>query len=183
MADPEGRPLVTDFIKTDKRVFPVGRLDYDAEGALLLTDDGELANRLTHPRYCAPKRYLVKVRNVPTDQTLERLRKGVHIEGGRTRPAYVKFIRKTEVNAWLEITVREGRNRLIKNMCMSVGHPVTKLKRLEFAGLSLGGLTPGTYRKLTEHEVERLKKFGKESGEKGSGNSGRGEKKAGKKRP
>ncbi|MFQ5428413.1 MAG: pseudouridine synthase [Thermodesulfobacteriota bacterium] len=160
--DPEGRLLVTDFIGAKKRVFPVGRLDFDAEGVLLLTDDGDLANRLIHPRYSVAKKYLVKVRNVPEEKTLERLRSGVHIEGGRTRPARVKFIRKTEANAWLEITVREGRNRLIKNMCMAVGHPVTKLKRLEFAGLGLGGLAPGAYRKLTEHEVERLKKLGGE---------------------
>lgn len=175
--DPEGRPLVTDFIKTEKRVFPVGRLDFDAEGVLLLTDDGELANRLIHPRYSVAKKYLVKVRNLPTEKTLERLRGGVHIEGGRTRPAHVRLIRKTGVNAWLEITVREGRNRLIKNMCMAVGHPVTKLKRLEFAGLGLGGLTPGAYRKLTEHEVERLNKLGTDTGR-----SGRGENRGKKKR-
>jgi len=162
--DPEGRPIVTDFIGVEKRVFPVGRLDYDAEGVLLLTDDGDLANKLIHPRYGVAKKYLVKVRNVPTEATIEKLRKGVYIEGGRTKPAYVKFIRKTDVNAWLEITVREGRNRLIKKMCMSVGHPVTKLKRLEFAGLGLGGLQTGAYRKLTEHEVEKLEKLGAEGG-------------------
>ncbi len=162
--DPEGRPVVTDFIKTEKRVFPVGRLDYDAEGVLLMTDDGELANRLIHPRYGVRKRYLVKVRNIPTQETLESLRTGVHIEGGKTRPASVKFIRKTEANAWLEITVSEGRNRLIKKMCMAVGHPVSKLKRVEFAGIGLGSLKPGACRRLTEHEVERLKKLGTSSG-------------------
>ncbi len=164
--DPEGRPVVTDFIRTEKRVFPIGRLDYDAEGVILLTDDGELANRLMHPRYLVPKRYLVKVRNHPSAETLEKLRKGVHIEGGRTRPAKVRFIRKTESNAWLEIIVSEGRNRLIKKMCMAVGHPVTKLKRVEFAGLGLGGLAPGAYRKLTEHEVERLERIGQKGGNK-----------------
>ena len=158
--DPEGRPLVTDFIRTRKRVFPIGRLDYDAEGVIILTDDGELANRLMHPRYRVEKKYLVKVRNHPTEKTIEKLRTGVHIEGGRTSPARVRFIRKTESNAWLEITVSEGRNRLIKKMCMAVGHPVTKLKRVEFAGLGLGGLLPGGYRKLTEHEVARLEKIG-----------------------
>jgi len=162
--DPEGRPVVTDFIKTEKRVFPVGRLDYDAEGVLLLTDDGELANKLIHPRYEVAKRYLVKVRNLPVEKTLEALRKGVHIEGGKTRPARIKFIRKTEANAWLEITVSEGRNRLIKKMCMSVGHPVTKLKRVEFAGIGLGSLKPGACRRLTEHEVERLKRLGTRGG-------------------
>jgi len=162
--DPEGRPVVTDFVKTGKRVFPVGRLDYDAEGVLLLTDDGDLANRLIHPRYSVPKRYLVKVRNLPDEETLQRLRKGVHIEGGRTRPARVKFIRKTEANAWLEIIVSEGRNRLIKKMCMAVGHPVTKLKRVEFAGIGIGSLKPGESRRLTEHEVERLYNLGKSHG-------------------
>jgi len=164
LSDPEGRPVVTDFIKTEKRVFPVGRLDYDAEGVLLMTDDGELANRLIHPRYGVAKRYLVKVRNLPSPETLERLREGVHIEGGKTRPARVKFIRKTEANAWLEIIVSEGRNRLIKKMCMAVGHPVTKLKRVEFAGIGIGSLKPGECRRLTEHEVERLYNFGKSHG-------------------
>jgi len=164
LSDPEGRPVVTDFIKTEKRVFPVGRLDYDAEGVLLMTDDGELANRLIHPRYGVSKRYLVKVRNLPTRETLERLRDGVHIEGGKTRPARVKFIRKTEANAWLEIIVSEGRNRLIKKMCMAVGHPVTKLKRVEFAGIGIGSLKPGECRRLTEHEVERLYNLGKSHG-------------------
>ncbi|MFQ5354486.1 MAG: pseudouridine synthase, partial [Thermodesulfobacteriota bacterium] len=116
---------------------------------------------LIHPRYSVAKKYLVKVRNVPAEKAIERLRRGVHIEGGRTRPARVKFIRRTEANAWLEITVREGRNRLIKNMCMAVGHPVTKLKRVEFGGLGLGGLATGAYRKLTEHEVERLRELGR----------------------
>jgi len=164
LSDPEGRPVVTDFIKTEKRVFPVGRLDYDAEGVLLMTDDGELANRLIHPRYGVSKRYLVKVRNLPAPETLERLRDGVHIEGGKTRPARVKFIRKTEANAWLEIIVSEGRNRLIKKMCMAVGHPVTKLKRVEFAGIGIGSLKPGECRRLTEHEVERLYNLGKSHG-------------------
>jgi len=159
--DPEGRPVVTDFVKTETRVFPIGRLDYDAEGVLLLTDDGELANMLIHPRYSVTKRYLVKVRNLPVEETLETLRKGVHIEGGKTGPARVKFIKKTEANAWLEIIVSEGRNRLIKKMCKAVGHPVTKLKRVEFAGIGLGSLKPGACRRLTEHEVERLKNLGK----------------------
>ncbi len=161
--DPEGRPVVTDLVRTGRRIFPIGRLDYDAEGVIILTDDGELANRLMHPRYSVEKKYLVKVRNHPSEKTLGKLRSGVHIEGGRTSPAKVRFIRKTDSNAWLEIRVREGRNRLIKKMCMAVGHPVTKLKRVEFAGLGLGGLVPGAYRKLTEHEVARLERVGRKA--------------------
>lgn len=157
LSDPERRPVVTDLVKISARVYPVGRLDYDAEGVLLLTNDGELSNKLIHPNFKVPKKYLVKVRNVPTPATLERLEKGVHLEDGKTMPAKVRLIRKTAENSWIELTVIEGRNRLVKRMCMAVGHPVNKLKRVEFAGLKLGKLKPGEWRPLTEKEVEALK--------------------------
>ena len=145
--------------KVKARVFPVGRLDYDAEGALMLTNDGELTNRLIHPSREVPKRYLVKVRGVPDDKTLQKLRAGVYLEDGRTHPAEVRFVRATQQeNSWIEITVTEGRNRLIKRMCKRVGHPVQKLKRVEFAGLKLTRLKLGEFRRLTDREVERLKK-------------------------
>ncbi len=157
LADPLGRPVVTELVKTKARVFPVGRLDYDAEGVLLLTNDGELTNRLIHPKFSVPKTYLVKVRNVPTEATLAKLEKGVYLEDGRTLPAKARLVRKTKENSWLELTVTEGRNRLVKRMCMAVGHPVAKLKRVEFAGIKLGALKPGEYRALSAKEVERLK--------------------------
>ncbi|MBI5682962.1 MAG: rRNA pseudouridine synthase [Deltaproteobacteria bacterium] len=166
--DPQQRETVVDLIKTGARgkgqgakikarVFPVGRLDFDAEGAILLTNDGELTNKLIHPRYKIPKKYLVKVSDAPDEKDIEKLRKGVHLEDGRTLPADVKFVKKTETNSWLEITVYEGRNRLIKRMCFAIGHSVLKLKRIEFAGIKLGNLKPAEYRLLTKREVEGLK--------------------------
>jgi len=162
VSDPLKRPVVTDFIRNaGPRVFPVGRLDYDAEGVLLLTSDGELCNRLIHPRYSVPKTYLVKVRGVPGDKALERLARGVRLADGRTRPAEVSLARVTrdKKNSWLEITVFEGRNRLIKRMCKAVGHPVSKLKRIAFAGIRLGGLKRGESRALSAREIERLRGF------------------------
>ncbi|MEK7773412.1 MAG: pseudouridine synthase, partial [Deltaproteobacteria bacterium] len=134
VTDPLKRPVVIDLLKTRERVFPVGRLDYDAEGALILTNDGELTNRLIHPKFKVPKKYLVKVRDVPTEEDLLKLKNGVYLDDGRTLPADVRFVRKTQENSWIEITVTEGRNRLVKRMCMAIGHPVAKLKRMEFAG-------------------------------------------------
>lgn len=159
VSDPFKRPVVTDLItKAPAKVFPVGRLDWDAEGVLLLTNDGELSNRLIHPRHSVPKKYLVKVKDVPDKSDLEKLEKGVYLEDGRTPPAKVQFIRKTKENSWIELTVFEGRNRLVKRMCMAVGHPVAKLKRIEFAGIGLEkNLRTGGYRFLTLKEVERLK--------------------------
>lgn len=157
VSDPLKRPVVTDIIKEKARVFPIGRLDYDAEGVILLTNDGELANKLIHPKFNVPKKYLVKVKDVPTAEDLQKLEKGVYLDDGRTLPAKARFIRKTQENSWIELTVTEGRNRLVKRMCMAIGHPVAKLKRVEFAGIKLGSLSPGQYRLLTNKEVERLK--------------------------
>ncbi|MBE9532437.1 MAG: rRNA pseudouridine synthase, partial [Proteobacteria bacterium] len=141
-SDPEGRPVVTDLIKKaiKARLYPVGRLDYDTEGVLLLTNDGELTTKLIHPKYAIEKKYLVKVRGVPAEKTLAKLRAGVRLEDGLTAPARVRFVRSTKENSWIEIVVTEGRNHLIKRMCLAVRHPVSKLKRLEFAGLNLRGL-------------------------------------------
>ena len=157
--DQFNRPTVLNLIGTyvDERVYPVGRLDYDAEGVLLITNDGELAHRLIHPRYEVPKTYHVKVKGTPSEKALNRLRKGVHLREGKTRPAVVRVIGRARNNTWLEITVTEGRYRLIKRMCWNVGHPVCKLKRVRFAGIGLGRLKPGQYRHLTQKEVERLK--------------------------
>jgi len=161
LSDPFGRPVVTELVKVRRaRVFPVGRLDYDSEGVLLLTDDGELANRLIHPRYAVSKTYLVKVTGVPDEKDLAKLARGVSLEDGKTLPAKSRLVRTTRENSWIELTVTEGKNRLVKRMCMAVGHSVLKLKRTEFAGLGLGKLKPGEYRSLTENEVKRLKGMG-----------------------
>lgn len=158
LSDPEGRPVVTELLRKSKaRVFPVGRLDYDAEGVLLMTNDGELSNRLIHPGYKVPKKYLVKVRDVPARNALDRLEKGVYLEDGKTMPAKARLVSKTKENSWIELTVFEGRNRLVKRMCMAIGHPVMKLKRVEFAGLKLGSIERGGWRFLTEKEVEGLR--------------------------
>ena len=158
VSDPQGRPTVIDLVKKIKtRIFPVGRLDYDAEGALLFTNDGELANKLIHPKYHIPKKYLVKVSDAPDQKDIAKLKKGVYLEDGRTLPAEAKFIKATKTNSWIELTVYEGRNRLVKRMCFAIGHSVLKLQRTEFAGIKLGSLKPGGFRLLTMDEVERLK--------------------------
>ncbi len=158
VSDPQKRPVVTDLVKNVReRVYPVGRLDFDAEGALILTNDGDLSNRLTHPAFHVPKKYLVKVKDVPSPADLGKLSKGIYLEDGRTLPAKTKLVRETKENSWIEITVFEGRNRLVKRMCMAIGHPVAKLKRIEFAGIKLDIATPGAYRMLTPEEVRGLK--------------------------
>lgn len=164
VSDPEGRPTVIDLVKKIKtRVFPVGRLDYDAEGVLLLTNDGELANKLIHPRYKIPKKYFVKVSDVPDDKDIAKLKKGIYLEDGRTLPAEAKFIKATKTNSWIELTVYEGRNRLVKKMCFAIGHSVLKIQRMEFAGIKLGRLKAGDFRMLTRSEVEKLKRLTEEN--------------------
>lgn len=160
LSDPQQRPVVTDLLGRMKaRVYPVGRLDYDAEGVLLLTNDGELSNRLIHPSHGVAKRYHVKVRGVPDAKALERLTGGVWLEDGKTLPAKVRLLKETKSrdNSWLELTVFEGRNHLVKRMCAAVGHPVSKIKRVAFAGIRLGNLKPGQFRPLTARELERLR--------------------------
>lgn len=153
-------------------VYPVGRLDQDSEGLLLLTDDGPLSHRLTDPRYEHPKTYLVQVERVPDDAALERLRQGVVIQGMMTRPAEVRLLdddpelperavpirfRKSVPTAWLEIRLREGRNRQIRRMTAAVGHPTLRIYRVALGPLSLGELKPGEWRDLTPEEVATLK--------------------------
>ena len=157
--DPEGRPTIKDFLKGVKyRVFPVGRLDYDSEGLLLLTNDGNFTYAVLHPSKKIPKTYLVKVREVLEDDEIEKLRKGIRLEDGVTAPAKVKRIRKTEHNSWLEITLHEGKKRQIRRMLDKVGHPVLKLKRIRINGIELGNLESGKYRYLMPDEVDKIKK-------------------------
>ena len=157
--DPEERKSVLDLVAgLPVRVEPVGRLDINTEGALLFTNDGDLAHKLTHPSSQVPKRYLAKVWKVPSEKTLERLRRGVVLDDGRTAPAKVRVAEVTDTgNAWVEITVTEGRNRLIRRMLEAVGHPVSKLRRESFATVSLRTLERGQLRPLTADEVARLR--------------------------
>jgi 23S rRNA pseudouridine2605 synthase len=157
--DPEGRPTVKDFFKKVKyRVFPVGRLDYDSEGLLLLTNDGDFAQSLLHPSKKIFKTYLIKIKGEPDEVKIDKLRKGIKLIEGVTAPAKIKRLRETENNTWFEMTIYEGRKRQIRRMFMEIRHPVLKLKRIKIGGLSLGDLEPGAYRFLTAEEVERAKR-------------------------
>ncbi len=163
MRDEEGkdRPTVADLLPQGlRRVFPVGRLDFDVEGVLLLTNDGEMANRLAHPRYEIPRVYEAKVKGTPTEAALARMADGSWMRGrGRkAQPAQVRIVRgKTEKNAWLRIELREGRQHQVKKMCEAVGHPVIKLVRRAYAGVTARGLPGAKVRTLTSDEVEKLK--------------------------
>jgi 23S rRNA pseudouridine2605 synthase len=152
-SDPQGRATVVDLVPAETRVVPVGRLDVDTTGALLLTNDGELAHRLAHPRYGVEKTYVVEVEGEPTNVTLEQLQTGVELDDGATAPAKARRLTKNV----LELTIHEGRNRQVKRMLEAVGHPVTRLHRSEYAGLDVEGLEPGEWRELTRAEVERLR--------------------------
>jgi 23S rRNA pseudouridine2605 synthase len=158
LSDPQGRPTVKDLLRdVQGRVFPVGRLDYDAEGALLLTSDGELANLLTHPRFQVERIYLAKVKGEPKDEALARLRSGVRLEDGPAKPRLVMVFERADKNTWLKLVVAEGRPHLIKRMCAAIGHPVVRLFRPQHAGVGLEGLVPGGWRPLTAEEVTRVK--------------------------
>jgi 23S rRNA pseudouridine2605 synthase len=159
--DPQGRPTVLGLLKGVKqRVYPVGRLDFDAEGLLLLTNDGEIAQRLSHPKYFVLRTYLAKVRGVLDAKASNRLRRGVMLEDGRCQAKFVDVMAERGKNSWVRIGVTEGRNHLIKRMLMAVGHPVLKLKRVAFGPIQLEGLSPGAFRYLREEEIERLRKIG-----------------------
>lgn len=156
--DPLGRPTIRNFLHGEKRrIKPVGRLDFDSEGLLIITNDGELHQRLTHPRYGIPRTYLVKVKGIPDPKAIRRLRDGIRLEDGVTFPAKVRFIKKLKKNSWMRLTVYEGRNKLIKRMCAVISHPVIRLKRIRYGSLNLGDLKPGKYRYLTSKEIDGLK--------------------------
>lgn len=158
--DPKGRPTIMDLLKNMRwRMYPVGRLDFDAEGLLLLTNDGKLAHLLSHPRFSIPKTYFVKVIGVPEERKLERLKRGVVLEDGEAKAISCSLIRQKEKNSWVRIVVTEGRNHLVKRMFSSIGHPVLKLKRIEYGPIQLGDLPFGQYRYLTPQEMEKIKKL------------------------
>lgn len=157
-SDTHGRPTVTGLIDApDLRLYPVGRLDADSSGLILLTNDGDLANRLTHPRYEVPKTYRVKVGGGPIRrQALARLREGIELEDGRTGPAQVRSLG----DGVLELTITEGRNRQVRRMCEAIGHPVRELTRISFGSLRLGALASGDSRRLNATEIDRLRSAG-----------------------
>jgi 23S rRNA pseudouridine2605 synthase len=158
LKDPQGRPLVTDLLKgVRERVYPVGRLDYNTEGVLLLTNDGEWANALAHPRHEVDKEYHVRVQGQVSPVQIQRLTAGVELEDGMTAPALVRVVRESENNTWLSITIHEGRYRQVRRMCESVGLSVVRLKRARYGFLGLEGLSTGKYRFLTAEEAERLR--------------------------
>jgi 23S rRNA pseudouridine2605 synthase len=174
--DPQGRPTVVSLVAASSRLYPVGRLDADTTGLILLTNDGELAQRLTHPSFEVPKTYRATVANAPVrDAALTALRHGIELEDGLTAPARV---RRVAANV-LELTIHEGRKRQVRRMCEAVGHPVRQLERVAFGPLKLGTLRAGSYRRLTDKEVQALASAGpaarprSSSSSSGSGRSGR----------
>ena len=156
--DPKGRPTVMDLLKRVKwRTYPVGRLDFDAEGLLILSNDGDLTYLLSHPRFSIPRTYLVKVRGVPDEKKLTRLKRGLMLEDGMARVVSLQMLQQGEKNSWVRVVVTEGRNRLVKRIFSAVGHPVLKLKRVEFGPIQLGDLPIGQFRYLSPAEVKKLK--------------------------
>ena len=153
--DPEGRPTVVELVGGDVRIVPVGRLDRDTTGVLLLTNDGPLAHRLAHPRYGIEKTYVADVVGEPADEALLALADGVELEDGPTAPALVRRLGPSQ----LELVLHEGRNRQVRRMLDAVGHPVVRLRRSRYAGLGPGRLRPGQWRELTREEVTRLRRL------------------------
>ena len=157
MEDPRGRPCVGDVLAEIKgRPFPVGRLDFDAEGLLLCTNDGDLAHRIIHPRYRVRKVYHVKIKGVPDKRVIDRLRTGVVLDGKKTAPAGVSVLKRGERNSWLRMSLYEGRNRQIKRMLETFRYQVLKLKRVALGPLALEGLPRGAYRRLRPDEIRKL---------------------------
>jgi 23S rRNA pseudouridine2605 synthase len=156
--DPQGRRTVVELVPHTPRVVPVGRLDADTTGALLLTNDGPLAHRLAHPRYGVEKVYEAEVEGAPGDDALRTLREGVVLDDGTTAPADARLLRRASRSSVLELTLHEGRKHQVKRMCDAVGHPVRRLHRSGYAGLVVRGLEPGEWRELTARELASLRK-------------------------
>ncbi|ETI70382.1 23S rRNA pseudouridine(2605) synthase RluB [Neobacillus vireti] len=171
VSDDKGRKVVTDFFSNyQERIFPVGRLDYDTSGLLLLTNDGEFANLLTHPSNEVEKLYVAKVKGIPLRENLRKLEKGIRLEDGKTAPAKVKMLSgdKKKQTAIVEISIHEGRNRQVRRMFEAIGHEVVKLKRERYGFLTLGGLKAGEARELTPHEVKQLRALASDKSKKNS---------------
>ena len=158
VSDDKNRKTVTDLIPTNKRIYPVGRLDYDTTGLLLLTNDGELTNKLTHPKGFVEKTYIAKVSGIVTGKEIHELEEGIELEGVKTKKARAKLkkIDKKNNKSYVELTITEGRNHQVKNMFAALGHKVLKLKRISYAFFNLEGMKIGEYRRLTTKEVKQL---------------------------
>jgi 23S rRNA pseudouridine2605 synthase len=156
-SDPQGRPTVTELVDSDARLYPVGRLDADSSGLVLLTNDGELANRLMHPRYEVPRTYRVKVSGSPSKRALQALREGVELEDGPSRPARVRVVGGGRESI-VDVTIHEGRNRIVRRMFEAVGYPVRSLERVSFGPLELGRLRSGGTRRLRPHELAEVRR-------------------------
>ncbi|MCA9563339.1 MAG: rRNA pseudouridine synthase, partial [Myxococcales bacterium] len=162
MDDPEGRKIASDLLpKRYSKLFPVGRLDYSSEGALLMTNDGALANVLTHPKFGVEKVYLAKVRGLvqPNDPRIAQIVKGVQLEDGMANVERIHVTKQTEKNTWIEMILREGRNREIRRICEAVQLDLIRLLRKSFGPIELGGLQPGNWRELSDREVRTLRKL------------------------
>ena len=160
VTDPFGRGTVMDLVPNKMRLYPVGRLDFDTSGLLLMTNDGEWAQKLTHPKYEISKTYIAVVKGIPVAESLQKLRQGIVIDGKKTAPAQIKLIKndKKSTNSKVIITIHEGRNHQVRKMCEAVGHKVLTLKRVEVGGLELGSLPKGKWRHLTVKEAKNLVK-------------------------
>ena len=158
VSDEKGRTTVIDLIDTKEKIFPVGRLDYDTSGLLLLTNDGELTNKLTHPSRHVPKTYLVKAEGIVNIDDIKQLERGIIIDGVKTKKAHAKIVRTDKKNnkSYIELTITEGRNHQVKNMFEAINHKVLKLKRTSYSFLNLSGLSIGEYRMLSIKEVRQL---------------------------
>src|SRR5512138_1034287 len=157
MSDPQGRPIVTSLLKeVRERVYPVGRLDYNTEGLLLVTNDGTWANRLAHPRHEVEKEYHVRVRGEISQQQLDQLALGIKLEDGMTAPGRTSRLSQSEHNSWFSLVIHEGRFRQVRRMCSEVGLTVVRLKRVRYGIVDLGNLKPGEYRLLSPQEVQQL---------------------------
>jgi len=156
--DQFNRKTVLDLINIKERIYPVGRLDYDTSGLLLLTDDGDLANKLMHPKYRIFKTYEAEIEGGISEDSINKLRNGVLIDGYETAPAKVKLLKKTQKNSFVQISIHEGKNRQVRKMYEKVGHRVIKLKRLSFGNINLDGLREGQWKYLTDDEIEYLKR-------------------------
>ncbi|PYZ94461.1 pseudouridine synthase [Salipaludibacillus keqinensis] len=161
VSDEFDRKVVTDYIPTEQRIYPIGRLDYDTSGLLLLTNDGDFANLLMHPKYKIKKTYIAKVEGMPLRENVKKLERGITLEDGKTAPAQVKVTKsdKKKNTSIVEITIHEGKNRQVRRMLEAIGHPVLKLKREQYAFLHLRGLNAGEFRELKPHEVKQLREL------------------------
>jgi 23S rRNA pseudouridine2605 synthase len=157
VSDDRGRKTLLDLVKVEERIYPIGRLDYDTSGLIFLTNDGEVYNRVIHPRKAVNKKYIAKVQGLPTSKQIGEFCSGIDIGGYITAPAEFKIIKKSLKDSLAEIVIHEGKNRQIRKMCDAIKHPVIDLKRISIAGINLGNLELGQWRFLTEDEVSFLK--------------------------